>query len=244
MFATILKLQVYKDEARDSNGRWTKTSGNLGSNAGGAHTSPTGEKHYVKFPRHEGQIHAEVAADKIHELLGGGTINHEAINVNGKIGSVTKWRDDLKQLGLNGLKTLDDKQKSQAANLFIGSALTKNWDLFGMTGDNICKDKEGNLKIVDTGGSFNYRAQGEPKTFDGNANTEIDNFLNPEKTSGRAFGPLMKENKQLFVNAASKLKDITRNDFVKATHGMKDQKQVVDTLMQRRESIMTRFGVK
>lgn len=243
MYASILKAEGFKDHARDDHGRWVKIGNNLGSNAGGAHTFE-GKKYYVKFPKHEGQIHAEAAADKIHELLGGGTINHKAVNVNGKLGSVTDWRDDLKQLGRAGWGTLNDKQKQQAANLFIGSALTKNWDTVGLSHDNICKDKDGNLKIVDTGGSFNYRAQGEPKDFNGDANLEIDNFLSPTKTSGRVFKPLYDAHKDMFVKAASQLKNITREHFEKATEGMKDQKQVVDTLMQRRQSIMDRFGVK
>lgn len=243
MYASILKSGGFKDEPRDAQGKWTKISGQQGSNSGGVHTSPSGEKHYVKFPPNEQQIHSEVASDKIHELCGAKTINHSAVTVNGKLASVTKWNSDLKPLGVQGWKDMNDKQKQQAANIFIGSALTNNHDLTGLTYDNICKDSKGTLHIVDTGGSFKFRAQGGAKDFNPDANKEMDFFTSPEKTSGRVFGPLMKENKQIFVNSASKLKDITRDDFIKATEGMKDQKQVVDTLMQRRESIMNRFGI-
>lgn len=244
-YANILKPYVYKDEeARDAHGRWTKTGTNLGSNPGGAHTSPTGEKHYVKFPPNEQQIHSEVAADKIHELVGGKTINHEVKEVNGKLASVTKWNSDLKPLGRQGWKNMDDKQKQQAANIFIGSALTNNHDVVGLVQDNMCKDSKNDIHIVDTGGAFKFRAQGGPKDFNPDANKEIDFFLNPEKTSGRAFGPIMKSNPEMFTKAAEPLKGITREHFEKATVGMKDQKQIVDTLMQRRDSIMARFGIK
>lgn len=244
MFASIFKSEGFKDHARDDHGRWVKISGQQGSNPGGVHTSPSGEKHYVKFPPNEQQIHSEVASDKIHELCGAKTINHSAITVNGKLASVTKWNSDLKPLGKQGWKDMNDKQKQQAANIFIGSALTNNHDLTGLVYDNMCKDSKGDIHIVDTGGAFKFRAQGGAKDFNPDANKEMDFFTSPEKTSGRVFGPLMKENKQIFVNAALKLKDITREDFIKATHGMDDQVSIVDTLMKRRQSIMDRFGIK
>lgn len=244
-YSNLLKPYIYKEEARDAHGRWTKIGNNLGSNPGGAHTSPTGEKHYVKFPPNEQQIHSEVASDKIHELVGGKTINHEAKEVNGKLASVTKWNSDLKPLGRQGWANMNDKQKQQAANIFMGSALTNNWDVVGLVHDNMCKNtKTGDIHIVDTGGAFKFRAQGGPKDFGGDANKEIDNFLNPEKTSGGVFSPMMKSNPEVFKKAAENLKGITKEHFEEATKGLKDQSQIVDTLMQRRKVIMDRFGVK
>ena len=238
-YANILKSE---DEARDSHGRWVQVGGNLGSNAGGLHTF-NGDKYYAKFPKNPDQVHAEVAADKIHELLDCKTLSHKAVSIKGKTGSVTAWKDDIKPLGSRGWAAMDDKQKQQAANIFVASALTKNWDVVGQVYDNMCKDKKGDIHIVDTGGSFSFRAQGEHKDFDGDANKEIDTFLNPEKTSGRVFGPMMKNEPTLFREAAKQLRHINRDDFVKATAGMKDQESVVNTLMSRRTSIMTRFHV-
>jgi len=243
MYAAILKSSGFNtSEARDSHGRWEKVGSNLGSNEGGAHIH-NGKKYYVKFPPNPEQVHSEVASDKIHELMGCNTIRHTAEHVNGDIGSVTEWKDDLKPLGREGWRNLDDKQKQQAANTFMASALTKNWDVVGMVYDNMCKDKKGDIHIVDTGGSFSFRAQGEHKDFDNDANKEVDNFLNPEKTSGRVFSKLMKSNPEMFTEAAKRLKTITRDDFVKATHGMKDQSSVVDTLMERKKVLMGRFKI-
>ena len=161
----------------------------------------------------------------------------------GKIGSVTDFKDDLKPLGRAGWLNLDARQKQQAANAFIASALTKNWDLVGMQHDNIAKDAKGDLHIVDTGGSFSFRAMGDHKDFDSDANMEINNFLNPEKTSGRVYRPLVKENPELFRNAAKQLRNIGKADFEKATAGMKDSAATVATLMARRQKILERFGV-
>lgn len=248
LFADLLKPTVLKFEGqpRDKLGRfsfsWQQVSGKMGSNSGGVHVFH-GEKYYAKFPKNPDQVHAEVASDKIHELLGCKTINHQAVNIRGRIGSVTEWKDDLKPLGKQGWVNLDDRQKQQAANAFIASALTKNWDLVGLSHDNIASDKNGDLHIVDTGGSFNFRAQGEHKDFDGDPMPEIKNFLNPEKTSGRVYRPLAVAQPELFKNAAKKLRTVSREDFEKATEGMKDQKQIVDNLMARRKVIMDLFKV-
>ena len=247
-FADLLKPTVLKFEGqpRDSHGRFSHSyhqiGRNLGSNAGGVHLY-RGDKYYAKFPPNPEQVHAEVASDKIHELLEAKTINHEAVDIRGKTGSVTRWKDDIKPLGHHGWKNLDDRQKQQAANTFIASALTKNWDLVGLAHDNMAKDANGDLHIVDTGGSFHFRAQGEHKDFDSNANSEIDNFLNPAKTSGRVYRPLAQSNPEMFREAAKKLRHVNRDDFVKATAGMKDNEKVADTLMERRKVIMERFGV-
>ena len=248
MYADLLRPTILKFEGqpRDSHGRfstaWQQVGGKLGSNAGGLHMY-RGDKYYAKFPKNPDQVHAEVAADKIHEMLGCKTINHKAVAIRGQTGSVTEWKDDIKPLRREGWLHLDDRQKQQAANAFVASALTKNWDLVGLAYDNMCKDKNGDLRIVDTGGSFNFRAMGDHKDFDGDANKEIDNFLNPEKTSGRVFRPLAQANPQMFRTAAKQLRHVNRDDFVKATEGMKDQQKIVDTLMERRASIMTRFHV-
>ena len=247
-YADLLKPTVLKFEGqpRDQLGRfshaWQKVSRNFGSNPGGIHVFH-GDKYYAKFPKNPEQVHAEVAADKIHELLGAKTIQHKAVEIRGKVGSVTAWKEDIKPLGKSGWANLDDKQKQQAANIFVASALTKNWDLVGLTYDNMAKDKNGDLHIVDTGGSFSFRAQGEHKDFDSNPNAEINNFLNPEKTSGRVFSPLMKSSPEIFVIAAKRLRHISKDDFEKATIGMQNQSTIVNTLMERRKSIMERFGV-
>lgn len=248
MFAHILKEVVFKYEGqpRDKKGQfsfaWQKIGGQLGSNSGGVFNKD-GAKHYVKFPKVSEQVHAEVASDKIHELMGVKTLNHEAHQIRGKTGSVTKWNDGIKPLGRHGWLMLDHKQKQQAVNAFMASALTKNWDVVGLAHDNLCKDKNGDLVLVDTGGSFQFRAMGEHKDFDVDANKEVTTFLNPEKTSGRVFRPLAIAHPELFLSAAAKLKTLTREDFVKATNGMQGSAKIVDTLLARRDSLVKRFNV-
>lgn len=216
---------------------WTKTGGNKGSNPGGTYTK-NGEKHYVKFPHAQGQIAAEEAADKIHELMGIETMNHAATDVDGKLASVSKWKD-VTPLGSGGWKNLNEKQVQQAANAFVASALTKNWDVVGLVHDNIGKTKDGNLAIIDTGGSFEFRAQGGHKDFDGDALPEIKAMLSLEKTSGRVYAPLLKSHPEAFQKAAERLKSLTP-DQLKATIPNMSPK-IQQALLARRESILKHF---
>jgi hypothetical protein len=55
---------------------------------------------------------------------------------------------------------------------FMIDALLANWDYVGMWDDNILWDPDGNPIRVDQGGTFEYRAMGQPKTF-GPVPTEV-----------------------------------------------------------------------
>jgi hypothetical protein len=216
---------------------WTKTGSNLGSNPGGTYMHGT-DKKYVKFPNAKGQILAEAAADRVHELMGVGTMNHQPVEVNGKLASVSSWKD-VKQFGQSGWKTLTPEQVQQTANAFVASALVMNWDVVGMTHDNMGTDASGKVHIMDTGGSFQFRAQGEPKAFTGDATPELKAMVNPEKTSGRVYGPLMAKHREKFVAAAQKLKDLPDAQLLEAVKGLGVDKEI----LSRKASILKHFGL-
>lgn len=245
MFQPVLKWNPFHDLlgkfASKGNAAWTKTSPQKGSNPGGVY-SYKGKSHYVKFPKNEGQVHAEVAADKIHELMGIESMQHSAKTINGKVGSVSEWKDVV-PLGRKGWDRLTPTQVQQAANAYVASALTKNWDVVGLVHDNMGTTKQGNLAIIDTGGSFHFRAQGEHKDFGGDPTPELKAMLSPEKTSGRVFGPLAKEYKQEFFNAAQRLKSIPDKALLKAVAGMGHDPQRDKELLARKQGILDFFGI-
>jgi len=223
--------------------QWTKVGGQLGSNAGGIYMHQ-GEKHYVKFPDDPGQVRSEQAADEVYSLMGVQTMQHKAQTIDGVLGSVSKWKN-VDILGHDGWRKLDYRQKQQAANAFVASALTKNWDVVGLTYDNMGKDKNGNLAILDTGGSFNFRAQGGHKHFGTDAEVELYNMLDPVKTSGRVFGPLMKANPEVFIKAARRLKMVPdvklRSIVIKS--GMHNADKNAEAILERKRAIISVFGI-
>lgn len=219
---------------------WSKVSGQKGSNPGGVFKK-NGQKYYVKYPRAKGQIYAEQAADKVYELMGVETMNHQAVKVNGKTASVSKWKE-VAILGESGWRKLNDVQVQDAANAFVASALTKNWDVAGLSYDNMGTTKEGRLAILDTGGSFKYRAQGEPKPYDSDPTPELEGMQSPKKTSGRVFGPLVKEHKDAFTKAAEKLKSIPDEKLSELAGTMRD-KEMPRTIIDRKNAILKYFEV-
>jgi hypothetical protein len=246
-FANVFKANPFHDQAgkftskdKASSSDWKKVGNQKGSNSGGVYER-AGVKHYVKFPWSKGQVYAEQAADQVYELMGVETMQHKAIKVNGKTGSVSVMKD-VQELGSEGWKKLNDTQKQQAANAYVASALTMNWDVVGLAHDNMGTTKEGNLAIFDTGGSFKYRAMGSNKVYSADPTPELENMLSKSKTSGRVFGPMMEENKELFVNAARKLKAVDDKELVKIASTMRDD-TMGQTVLARKKAILDYFGV-
>jgi SPP1 gp7 family putative phage head morphogenesis protein len=227
-----------ENQERDEGGKWTKVGGQLGSNSGGVYTSPAGTKHYVKHPDNADQVHAEVAADQLYELMGVQAMGHTHETVNGKASSASEWKD-VTPLGGKGWQNLTDKQVQQAANAYVASALTKNWDVVGLVFDNMGMDKAGNLAIMDTGGSFMFRAQGGPKPFGGDATPDLKAMLDKSFASGKAFAPLMASHRGAFVKAADKLAKLPEAKLLAAVAGLTaSHKNVGKELLARRDSIV------
>jgi hypothetical protein len=244
MFAKVFKQNPF----HDSKGRftskqnaWKKVGSNLGSNPGGKYVH-AGVKHYVKFPNAAGQVRAEEAADKMYELMGVNTLKHRAQNVGGKMASTNVWQD-VQEFGRDGWKKLSDSQKQTAANAFIASALTKNWDVVGLAHDNMGLDSEGRVTIFDTGGSFKHRAMGGPKDYGPDPMPELLGMLDVTKTSGRVFAPLMRDNREMFVKAAKKLKAIPDRELKDIARSMEDD-TIPANVVARKKGIMRYFGVR
>lgn len=79
---------------------------------------------------------------------------------------------------------IKDLQKNFAAD-----ALLANWDVVGLSEDNVIVDKDGKAHRVDNGGSLDYRAQGKKKPFGPEVN-ELKTMRNPSYSAGKVFGGL------------------------------------------------------
>jgi len=240
---SVDKFEKYDDnQERGKDGKWTKSGGQLGSNEGGVFHSPGGDKHYVKFPAKAGQIKAEEAADQIYALMGVGTMEHKETDVNGKPASASQWKE-VTPLGGKGWQKLTDAQVQQAANSYVASALTKNWDVVGLVYDNMGKDKAGNLHIMDTGGSFQYRAQGGPKDFGKDATADLHAMLDKQYPAGKVFGPLLASHPEAFKAAVKEMNSIPESKLKAATKGMEaSHPGTTAALLARRDSITEFFA--
>jgi hypothetical protein len=135
---------------KDGNGRWVvKGGGALGQNT------------------------AEKAANDVYNILspklGSGGV--ESNLVDGKL--VNKFIDGgrtLNSLSSDQIRSLDIPSKIKKSHM--ADSLVANWDYVGLVNDNMMVDRKGNLVRIDSGGTFNFRAQGGDKKY-GPLATEI-----------------------------------------------------------------------
>jgi len=190
----------------------------LGSNPGGVYTDPhTHQKHYIKMYANPDQARSEVAAAKIYEKLGAKTTKPQLAMHNNQLAVITKWQGDLTPVAREDYSSLSEPQKHDLSNHFHAAVLTKNWDTVGLHFDNLCKDATGRLCTVDTGGSFNFRAQGGHKDYGhdiGEHKSLRDPTLNPQ--ASHAFSKLGLPHMRSGRDNVGKLTDSDIHNAVKA----------------------------
>ena len=113
-----------------------------------------------------GQNVAELTANKVYKVLESklGSNGVESNLIDGKL--VNKFVEGGRTLNslspseMRGFNIADRIRKSHLAD-----ALVANWDYVGLVNDNMMLNKSGNLVRIDSGGTFNFRAQGGAKVF-------------------------------------------------------------------------------
>ena len=132
-------------------------SGAQGSNPGGKFKGEDGSEHYVKFPKSVGQVGAEMVGAGIAEAMGLPAKDYQAFQTGSNVAISSAWIDGLKQTNLA------KHDQDEVAAHFAHAALTGNWDVVGLTGDNLTLAPDGKLLCNDYGGSLLWRAQGAKK---------------------------------------------------------------------------------
>jgi RNA polymerase sigma factor (sigma-70 family) len=173
------------------------------------------------------RLQQEVEADQLYNKLGikspeSSYIEHEGAGykyskfLNGE--DLNKWE---------GGKTDAEKQEmyQKIAKGFAADCLFANWDVIGMTKDNIKVDEKGDPWRIDNGGSFRYRASGTPKGDQfGTEVKELETMRSPSKYgASEIFGHLndsdvAKQIQKLYINkdVLNSVKDEKTRDILKA----------------------------
>lgn len=217
-----------------------------GSNEGGIHYDEKGTKHYAKWYRNPQQARVEVASARIHELAGVKTLKPFLIKHGDKIGVASVFNTNVQQKPKEYFETLNQDQAHHIGAIHHAAVLTKNWDTVGLVHDNILFDKETGIPhSVDQGGSFEFRAQGEPKSYTPDV-AEIESFrsgLNREAT--HAFGHTFTNYPEAEKNSLSGIRNMRYEDVHKVFKdvGFDDHKQRADTLWKRRELLLKHYGM-
>jgi hypothetical protein len=126
--------------------------------------------------------------------------------------------------------------------------MTANWDVVGLSHDNIGLDKKGLPVRLDNGGSLNFRAQGGSKDFPGNKVDELKTLLDPNKNFSVAtiYGKAFEKNPSLKAESMERVGKISDKDITDAVNrgfgavGASEEakKDLIGRLQGRRDAIL------
>ncbi len=144
---------------------WTFVSGQQGSNYGGVFNDPQGVPWYVKAPQSDVHVRNEALANALYRAAGVDVPDMTMTTLQGKPAVASRM---LSKRHYAPLGQLAPAPASNAEKLvrsgFATDAWLGNWDVIGLTRDNIMS-APGKAFRIDMGGALRFRAQGNPKEF-------------------------------------------------------------------------------
>ena len=179
--ALVLEQQEHKAASGGKN--WGKdleqVEGQKGSSYGGLYKDKVlGSLHYVKWPG-EDRSKMEALAVNLYARAGVYVPMVRAVKFpSGKAdiadtAVVSDWLPESKAMTTSAIGKHPDVREG-----FLVDAWLANWDVVGLSGDNIVQGSGNSAFRIDAGGALVYRAQGKPKAFSVDA-PEFHTMRNP-----------------------------------------------------------------
>ena len=224
-----------------------------GSNPGAFYRDPkTGQDYYVKEPLSRSHAENETLASVFYDAFGAPSAEVSVGSDNGTVRVVSKLipgaTDDLQ----DRVNSEDETYLEQLKEHFIVDAWLANWDVAGLTFDNVMTDENGRPVRVDPGGALMWRAQGAPKSdlgqfiSDTDDVPEIDTLRNPSRnaTSAAVFGSLtdddLREQAKMLLDMPPSRIDAIVDSVVTDPD---EAAFIKERLKNRRQGILDRFGI-
>lgn len=218
---------------------WVKTGEQQGSNAGGKFKDPDGQEWYCKWPDDAEAAKSEVLAAKLYALAGLSSQDCMLVSKGGKTAIATKWVNIKKAASATALAKVEGVHQGFAVDAWLG-----NWDVVGMSLDNLQVGPDGKAHRVDAGGSLEYRAQGEKKPF-GSKVEEIDTLRDAAKNPHAAavFAKMTKADIAASVAKVAAISDIAIRAMVNQFGPGDDaaKKKLADTLIARKADLVSKY---
>jgi hypothetical protein len=217
-----------------------KVENQLGSNEGGWYEKQaTGERFYLKFYENPDQAKVEFIANSIYARLGIKAVHSELLEVDGRQAVASAEIPEPEA-------TYKDEQRAskEIRDGFVADAYLANWDVVGLSYDNIVKGKDGMYR-VDNGGSLTFRAQGGPKEYASNNIPELTSMLNPDFPAGQVFEGLSQEELKAQAQSLVSKLDEKAIDQIMAESELSGEaaKVIREGLIGRRKFLMEHFGI-
>lgn len=226
-----------------------KIGGQGGSNSGALYVKKTtGEKYYIKWGMSEDHAKDEVLASKIYEALGIRAARQEFIDMgDGTFGVASKIIDTK---GSSYYKLTDKDFMDDVYDGYAADVLLDNWDVAGLSFDNLLEDEDGHALRIDPGASLRHRAQGKKKhlhPFGPNADA-WDFFRDGSNNESSSLGPIKNLYKNItdedLYDSAQKLNELSDDDIDKLVDSVDYDPETAafmkDALKARKKDILAR----
>lgn len=225
---------------------WVQVGGQAGSNKGALFEAPDGKRYYVKSLKSKEHAQNEVLAAALYRAAG---INVPEVR-HVSAGAPPGWSNVIASPIVPNAKsnktglTKPGKFKEQAQQTYAVTAWLANFDAVGLTHDNMI-ESDGQVHLIDVGGSMAYRAQGsKKKPGDWNEDPSgalsglMDPNVNPQAAS--VYGGMTYEQQRESAKALLGITDAQIDQMVKDA-GLPPKQAAI--LKARRDAILKKYGL-
>ena len=175
---------------KDWDGDLEQVSGKKGSNEGGLFKDRKLQSlHYVKWSGSDARARVEALVGLLYTYAGVPVPITRPIQFQGQTSVMSDWVNDASPMSLDQMKQHPDVRENFAVDAWLA-----NWDVVGMSADNIVQGEGGQAYRIDLGGSLIFRAQGKGKHLPADV-PELETLLLPGTNPKAA---------QVFANLSSK----------------------------------------
>jgi hypothetical protein len=210
-----------------------------GSNPGGMYEAG-GKRYYVKQQKSKEHARNEAMASALYREAGVDTppVHVSEGSVDGLSGTLTASEI------VPGAQKFDPKNAAHVAAVRRGFAVDAwlgNWDVAGLSMDNIIIGADGRPHRIDLGGSLEYRAQGSPKgAAFGDTVGEIDTLRNASKnpSAAKIFGGMSDEE---MIDAMEQVEAITPDKIRAIVKAQGGDPALAEKLIRRRQDIVNQL---
>ena len=190
--------------AKDWDTDLEQVSGKKGSNEGGLFKDRKLQSlHYVKWSGSDARARVEALVGLLYTYAGVPVPITRPIRFQGQTAVMSDWVNDASPMSLDQMKKHPDVRENFAVDAWLA-----NWDVVGMSADNIVQGEGGQAYRIDLGGSLIFRAQGKGKHLPADV-PELETMLLPgtNPNSAQVFANLSSRELKAGVNKLAQVSD-------------------------------------
>lgn len=217
--------------------KWTKVSGQTGSNPGGTYKDEQGQHWYVKTPPTADHAMNEVLTGKLYALAGANVPETKLVGLGNKVSVASKMIEGGQTLGAAQKEFGSGAGTAIAQKDFAADAWLGNRDSVGLDKDNMIV-KGGSLYRIDHGGGMQYRAQGQAKEFGSNP-TEFHTLRDPtiNKQAADVFGKMTNEDLGKSIGKVLVVSNQAIENTVHSVYSGAKAEELTNTLIDRKVAL-------